>query len=80
MPDLTLDRIAEMVALQLGRASTSPDDDLYGDLGAESMDLMHIAIAIEDRFGVFIPEDALAQVATVRDLYALAVEIHNAAE
>lgn len=71
---MTLDDIAAMVALQLGRTNAAPDDDLFGELGAESMDLMHLAIAIEDRFGVFIPEESLGRVATVRDLHMLAVE------
>lgn len=72
--DIHLNDIADMVAIQLGRLEVGLDDDLYGDLGAESMDLMHLAIAIEDRYGVFLPEEQLGTLATVRDLHTLTAE------
>ncbi len=67
---MTLADIQELVGLQLGRTDVRPEDWLYEDLGAESMDVVHLAVAIEDRFGVFIPEESLADLRTVHDVYA----------
>ncbi|HMB91281.1 MAG TPA: phosphopantetheine-binding protein, partial [Rhodothermales bacterium] len=66
---MTLNDILDMVALQLGQTKVQPDDHLYGDLGAESMDLVHLAIALEDRYQITLPEEDLADLRTVRDLY-----------
>ena len=63
--------LQHLVALQFGLTAVRPEDRLYEDLGAESMDLVNIAVAVEDRFQVFIPEEELAGLRTVGDLYAL---------
>jgi acyl carrier protein len=39
-----------------------------GDLGIDSMTLLEAIVAIEDRFGVLIPDDDWAQFSTVGDL------------
>ncbi len=67
---MTLSDIQELVGLQLGRTTVRPEDRLYEDLGAESMDVVHLAVAIEDRFAVFIPEENLGDLRTVHDVYA----------
>ncbi len=74
-PSVTFGDVEEIVGLQLGRAAVRPEDDLYGDLGAESMDLVNLAVAVEDRFGVFIPEEDLATLRTVEDVYRLVVRL-----
>lgn len=63
--------VAEVVAVQLGIADVRRDDRLIEDLGAESADLVNLAAALGDRFGVFIGEEALAEVRTVADLERL---------
>ena len=68
---MTLDDIQQLVGLQLGRTTVYPEDRLYEDLGAESMDLVNLAVAIEDRFQVFIPEEELVDLRTVHDVYSL---------
>ena len=65
-PDLAA--VIEIVSVQLGRRDVRSEDRLIEDLGAESADLVNLAAAIEDRFGVFIGEEALADVRTVSDL------------
>ena len=39
-----------------------------GDLGIDSMTLLEAIVAIEDRFGVLIPDDDWARFSTVGDL------------
>ncbi len=75
---MTLTDIQQMVGLQLGRSTVNPEDRLYEDLGAESMDLVNLAVAIEDRFQVFIPEEDLADLRTVHDVYSLLHRYLNA--
>ncbi len=68
---MTLTDVQHLIGLQLGRPTVNPEDRLYEDLGAESMDLVNLAVAIEDRFQVFIPEEDLADLRTVQDVYRL---------
>ena len=72
-----LQTLQQLVSLQLGQAAIDPEDRLYEDLGAESMDLVNLAVAIEDRFQVFIPEEDLADLRTVHDLYNLVLRHLN---
>ena len=76
---MTLTDIQHMVGLQLGQSTVNPEDRLYEDLGAESMDIVNLAVALEDRFGVFIPEEDLADLRTVQDVYRLLHRYLNAA-
>ncbi|MBR5768462.1 MAG: acyl carrier protein, partial [Clostridia bacterium] len=41
---------------------------LSGDLGADSLDIVDLLIAIEDRFGCTIPEEDVEDLVTVSDL------------
>lgn len=70
-----LSAVAEVVALQLGKRSVQAEDRLIEDLGAESADLVNLAAAIDDRFGIFIDEEALAAVTTVGDLEQLVTRL-----
>ena len=70
-PGDQLSPVAEMVAIQLGHAAPQPSDRLIEDLGAESADLVNLAGAIDDRFGVVIGEEDLAAIRTVADLEEL---------
>jgi acyl carrier protein len=68
---MNLADIEKLVCLQLGLTHVGADSHLIEDLGAESMDLVHLAIAIEDRFDVFVPEEDLGRIVTVRDVFDL---------
>jgi acyl carrier protein len=67
--------VAEVVALQLGKRSVQAKDRLIEDLGAESADLVNLAAAIDDRFRIYIDEEALAAVRTVGDLEQLVTRL-----
>ena len=47
----------------------SAGDHLASDLGAESADLVNLVAAVEDKYGIEIGEDELADLETVRDLF-----------
>ncbi len=66
--------IIRIVEIVLGRRGIRAGDDLLRQLGAESMDIVNIARLVEEKYGVFIPEDRLAELKTPADVLAVARE------
>ena len=46
----------------------TPEKSFTDDLGIDSMTMLEAVVALEDRFGVLIPDDDWAQFSTVGDL------------
>jgi acyl carrier protein len=44
-----------------------PAAELIGDLGADSLDMVELAMAAEDEFGIEIPNEDAEKIATVGD-------------
>ena len=65
------DEIVQLVRQQLGNPAVRPEHLIIEDLGAESMDIVNIVAAVEERFGLAIDEAALPEVHSVADLAAL---------
>ena len=65
----TPQEIQDLVALQLGRRRVGVDDRLLEDLGAESIDLVNIIAAVEERYEVVIDELEVGDLRTVADLH-----------
>jgi len=49
-------------------AEVTPEKSLAGDLGVDSMTMLESIVALEDRFGVLIPDSVWAGFSTVGDL------------
>ena len=66
------DRIAEIIAEQLGvsREEISPDASFVEDLGADSLDIVELVMAMEEEFDVEIPDDEAARIERIRDAVA----------
>ncbi|MGH3925628.1 MAG: acyl carrier protein [Pseudonocardiaceae bacterium] len=45
----------------------SPDKSFVDDLDIDSLSMVEIAVQVEDRFGVKVPDDELANLKTVGD-------------
>ncbi len=45
-----------------------PDAAFIDDLGADSLDIVELIMAMEDHFGLEISDDDLAKIRTVRDI------------
>ena len=58
---------AAVEVLKLDRDAVTEDATWAGDLEADSLDLTELVMALEDRFGVEVPEDRLEGVETVGD-------------
>ena len=66
------DRIAEIIVEQLGvsREEISPDASFVEDLGADSLDIGELVMAMEEEFDVEIPDDEAARIERIRDAVA----------
>ncbi len=60
-----------IVGAILGVHDVRPDHRLEEDLEAESMDVVNIVAAIEERFEITLEDEALADVHTVAELAAV---------
>jgi len=69
MANVTIDEIKQLVSNQMGTGSVNDTDRIVEDLGAESSDVANIIAAVEDRYGIQVPEGAIKNIATVRDVY-----------
>jgi len=49
----------------------TPEADLASDVGLDSLDVVELTLALEERYGIEIPDEDLENVATVRDAIEL---------
>lgn len=49
----------------------TPTADLFDDLGLDSLDTVELTLALEEQFGIEIPDSELENVATVQDAISL---------
>jgi acyl carrier protein len=57
------------VELQLGRKAVKMEDRFMEDLSAESIDMVFILASIESDTGLYIPEEVIPDLETVKDLF-----------
>jgi acyl carrier protein len=63
-------RVNAMIGEQLGVdvAELVPEANLIDDLGADSLDVVELAMAVEEEFGLEVPDDDLENIRTVKDI------------
>ena len=59
-----------MHQLQINREQITPEARLMADLGADSLDMVEIAMKAEEEFGFALPDDEAEKIVTVNDLSA----------
>ncbi|MBM7808519.1 acyl carrier protein [Geodermatophilus bullaregiensis] len=70
---MTRDELAAGLAEVLGtvagidRAAVAPGKSFAEDLGIDSLTMVEVVVAAEDRFGVLVPDDEWARFTTVDD-------------
>lgn len=64
-----LGNLAEVVNEVAGveASEVTPEKSFVDDLDIDSLSMVEIAVQVEDRFGVKVPDDELANLATVGD-------------
>lgn len=65
-----LEKMKELIADQLGMEAETitAESKFKEDLGADSLDLFELVMALEDEYSVEIPAEALQTMATVGDV------------
>jgi acyl carrier protein len=59
--------------LSVDEAAVVPEAKFADDLDADSLDLVELVMALEEEFGVSVPEDELEGISTVQGAYDLVV-------
>ncbi len=67
---MTFDKIKDIIIeqLQAEESEVNMDTNLMKDLSADSLDAVEIIMAIEDTFGIEIPDEDAEKFQTVEDL------------
>ena len=58
-----------MHQLQVHREQINPEARIMADLGADSLDMVEIAMKAEEEFNLTLPDDEAEKIVTVGDLY-----------
>jgi len=74
-----LDKIIDIISKQLKAEAEqiTPDTNIMEDLGADSLDIVELLMAIEETFGVTVPDEDVADLKCVKDIVDY-VETHQA--
>jgi acyl carrier protein len=67
--ETSLRRLQNVIGKQLGLEASDikPDADFGKELGADSLDVVELVMAIEDEFEIEIEDQAASQISTVQD-------------
>lgn len=60
--------------LSIDNKEVKPESQLIDDLGADSLDLVEISMALEEEFSIEVPDDQVESIHTVEDVVKF---IHN---
>lgn len=69
----TYSKVVSIISEQIGisKDSINKDSDIVRDLGADSIDIVQLLMAMEDEFGVTVTEDDADSLKTVGDIVSL---------
>jgi acyl carrier protein len=65
--NIVLDILVEQLGVE--RPQLTPEARLQEDLGADSLELVEIAMALDEHFNISIPDEALERISTVGDIF-----------
>ncbi len=71
---VNIEEIKRLVALQLGIKKIRDDDHFVEDLGAESVDVVNIVVAAEEKFQIEIKESEIPHILSPKTLLNLVKE------
>lgn len=72
-------KVREKIAEQLGVAAdeVTPDSSFIEDLGADSLDIVELVMALEEEFNIEISDEDAEKIRTVKDVVGY-IETHKA--
>jgi acyl carrier protein len=70
------ERVAEIIIEQLGiaKAEVLPEASFIDDLGADSLDIVELVMAMEETFDIEIPDDDAEKIQTIGDAFGYVKE------
>lgn len=73
------EKVKKIIVDQLGvdAAEVTPEASFIEDLGADSLDTVELVMALEEEFGIEIPDEEAEKIATVKDAVAY-IKSHSA--
>jgi acyl carrier protein len=77
LPGKHAEIVLEILSDQLGvqASELTPEAKLSDDLAADSLDLVQVTMALEDRLKITIPDERAEHVKTVGDLFEMISEL-----
>ena len=75
-----LEKIKSIVSEQLNISpdKITPESSIIDDLGADSLDVVELVMALEENFGVEIPDEEAEKISTIGDIVTY-IENHKKA-
>jgi acyl carrier protein len=66
------EKVKKIIVDQLGveEDEVTPEASFIEDLGADSLDIVELIMALEEEFGIEIPDEDAEKIATVKDAVA----------
>jgi acyl carrier protein len=66
------EKIVEIIANQLGidRGDVTPEASVVDDLGADSLDVVELIMALEEEFNLEIPDEEAEKIKSVQDIFS----------
>jgi acyl carrier protein len=63
-------KVVDIIANQLGvdKEMVTPEANVVDDLGADSLDVVELVMALEEAFDLEIPDDEAERIRTVKDI------------
>lgn len=73
------EKVCNMLAEQLGIEveKIKPESEVVKDLGADSLDVVELMMALEDEYGVTLPEGEVENVKTVQDIVEMVSKLEK---
>ncbi len=64
------EKVCKMLADQLGipQGSITPEAEVIKDLGADSLDVVELLMALEEEYGITLPDGEVENIRTVGDI------------
>jgi len=66
------DEVVDIICNQLGveKADVTPEASVVDDLGADSLDVVELVMALEEEFNLEIPDEEAEKIKSVQDIFS----------